>query len=146
MSQTGSCVCGAVKFTITAPVTEHGACHCSMCRKWSGGVFMGVKLPKDGMTIEGEDSLNVYTSSPWAERLFCNICGSSLFYRVTAPGPLQGEMHVGLGALDDTSHIAFATELFIDLKPESYQFAENGRRQMTEAEILEMFAEYVPDG
>ena len=140
MSQTGSCLCGAVKFTITTPIAEAGACHCGMCRKWSGGVYMSVAVPKGGMAFEGEDNLGTFTSSPWAERVFCKLCGSSILYRVTAPGPMNGEMHVGLGTLSDVSDIPFTGELYIDLKPEAYSFAGDGRHQMTEAEVIAMFA------
>ncbi|WP_299371565.1 GFA family protein [uncultured Tateyamaria sp.] len=140
MAHSGSCICGAVRFDITTPVTETGACHCSMCRKWSGGVYMAVAVPKGGMDITGADNISIYASSPWAERAFCKTCGSSLFYRVTAPGPMQGEMHVGLGTLADTSGIAFTGELYIDLKPESYSFAGTDRHQMTDAQVTAMFA------
>ncbi|MEL6465897.1 MAG: GFA family protein [Pseudomonadota bacterium] len=140
MPHSGSCLCGAVRFTVIEPITETGACHCSMCRKWSGGVFLGVRVPKGGIQIEGEDNLTVYTSSAWAERVFCKTCGSSMFYRVTAPGPMHGEMHVGLGTLRDASGVPLTSELFIDLKPDGYAFAGEGRHQMTEAEVIEMFA------
>ena len=140
MSQSGSCVCGAVTFTVTTPVTETGACHCGMCRKWSGGVFLGIQVPKGGLQIEGEDNLSVYTSSPWAERVFCKTCGSSLFYRVTAPGPMNGEMHVGMGTFDDPSGIALTGEIYIDRKPDGYAFAGEGRHLMTQAEGEAMFA------
>ncbi|WP_299600492.1 GFA family protein [uncultured Tateyamaria sp.] len=140
MSRSGSCMCGAVKFTIAKPITETGACHCSMCRKWSGGVFLGVQVPKGGMQIEGEDNLTVYTSSEWAERAFCKHCGSSMFYRVTAPGPMNGDMHVGMGTFADASGIPLTGELFIDLKPDGYAFAGEGRHQMTETEVMAMFA------
>lgn len=140
MSRSGSCVCGAVSFTITTPVSETGACHCSMCRKWSGGVFLGVQVPKGGIEISGEENLTVYTSSEWAERVFCKVCGASLFYRVTAPGPMNGEMHVGFGTLNDQKDVALTGELFIDLKPETYAFSGDGRHQMTEAEVFAMFA------
>ena len=145
MSHSGSCVCGAVHFTITDPVTETGACHCSMCRKWSGGVFLGVRVPKGGITIDGEENLTVYTSSEWAERAFCKHCGASVFYRVTAPGPMNGEMHVGLGTLADASHIPLTGELYIDLKPDGYAFAGDGRHQMTEKEVVAMFSAPAPD-
>ncbi len=140
MSHSGSCMCGAVAFTITSPVTETGACHCGMCRKWSGGVFLGVEVPKGAMEITGADNLTVYPSSAWAERAFCKTCGSSVFYRVTAPGPHEGVFHVGLGTLEDTASIPLTGELFIDLKPEGYAFAGEGRQQMTQAEVLAMFA------
>lgn len=32
----GSCLCGAVRFTIDAPVNELRACHCRNCQKASG--------------------------------------------------------------------------------------------------------------
>ena len=140
MSHNGSCLCGAVTYTITSEVKETGACHCAMCRKWSGGVFMSVAVPKDGMKITGEDQIGLYPSSPWAERAFCKSCGSSLFYRVTAEGPMQGEAHVGFGTLSDVSSIPFTGELFIDLKPEAYSFAGEGRQQMTEAEVIALFS------
>lgn len=140
MSHSGSCVCGAVSFTITSPVAETGACHCSMCGKWSGGVYMAVQVPKDGMKIEGDDNIGIYTSSPWAERAFCKTCGGNLFYRVTAEGPLQGQMHVGFGTLDDVAGIPFTGELYIDLKPDAYSFAGDGRHQMTDAEVTAFFS------
>jgi len=140
MPHTGSCVCGAVSFNISTKLTRTNACHCSMCRKWSGGVFFGVVVPPDGMTLTGEDKLTIYASSPWAERAFCATCGSSVFYRVTADAPMQGEYHIGMGALDDASGIAFDTEYFIDLKPDVYCFAGEGRLQLTEAQVIEMFS------
>ena len=138
-TRTGGCICGAVRFEITSNPTETGACHCGMCRKYSGGVFLGVQVPPDGLTLTKEDGLKIYTSSPWAERAFCAECGASLFYRVTAPGPMQGEYHVGLGTLDDANGILLTGEIYIDRKPDGYSFAQQ-THQMTEAEVEAMFA------
>jgi len=54
MASTGSCMCGAVSFPVTAQITQTNACHCNMCRKWSGGVFFGVVVPKDGIAFDRE--------------------------------------------------------------------------------------------
>ena len=35
-TQTGSCLCGAIRYTISVPVTELRACHCTHCQKASG--------------------------------------------------------------------------------------------------------------
>lgn len=140
MSHSGACLCGAVSFEITSKLKEVGACHCAMCRKWSGGVYMAVTVPKGAMEISGAENIALYTSSPWAERAFCKACGSNLFYRVTAEGPYQGEYHVGFGSLADASGVPFTGELFIDLKPEAYSFAGDGRHQMTEAEVMALFS------
>lgn len=138
MSRTGGCLCGGVTYEITGEVKETGACHCGMCRKSSGGVFLGVRVKARDMTFKNKESLSVYTSSPWAERAFCGRCGSTLFYRITAEGDHQGDYHVGLGTVDDTSGIKLTEEIFIDRKPGGYSFAEQTHK-MTEAEVMEMF-------
>lgn len=139
MSKTGSCLCGAVSYTLTSEPKEFGACHCDMCRKWSGGIYLGLEVPSDGIEIKGKDSLTAYASSPWAERTFCKTCGSSVYYRVTAPGPHEGTYHLGVGTLDDAGTAPLTGELFIDNKPKGYSFAEK-THQMTTEEVMAMFA------
>lgn len=139
MSKTGSCLCGAVKYTLAKEPTEFGACHCDMCRKWSGGIYLGLEVPADAVEISGTDSLTSYTSSPWAERVFCKTCGSSVYYRVTAPGPHEGTYHFGAGTLDDPGDAKLIGEFFIDNKPEGYSFAQK-THQMTTEEVMAMFA------
>lgn len=139
MAHTGSCLCGAVAYTITESVSETGACHCEMCRKWTGGVFLGVQVSHDAMRIADKEQLSIYASSPWAERAFCKTCGTSLWYRVTAPGPHQGEYHVGLGGFDAPDGITLTGEIYVDCKPDGYTFA-NETHKMTRAEVMAMFA------
>lgn len=139
MSLTGGCLCGAVRYTLSEEPTKIGACHCSMCRRWSGGIYLASEAKPDGMAIDGTENLTVFKSSDWAERGFCNKCGSSLFYRVTAPGPMHGVYHFGVGTLDDAAQAELNLELFIDQKPKGYSFAQN-TNQMTQAEVEAMFA------
>lgn len=139
MPHTGSCMCGAARFAISKTITETGACHCEMCRKWSGGVYLGVHVGADDITIETPDAITTFTSSPWAERAFCSTCGSCLYYKVTADGPMKGDHHVGLGTLNETDGIMLREEIYIDCKPEGYTFA-GVEKQMTKAEIEAMFA------
>lgn len=138
MKKTGSCLCGEVKFSIENAPTKVGACHCVMCRKWSGGIYLAIHLSKDQVTFEGEEHIECYTSSAWAERGFCRICGSSLFYRVTLPGPNQGDLHLAFGTLDDQSGMYLEEEIFIDRKPDAYSFAEDTAK-MTADEMFALF-------
>ena len=131
--QTGGCLCGAVRFTKKNPNTKVGACHCGMCRKWGGGPYMEVNCGTD-ISFEGEDSISVYSSSEWAERGFCKNCGSHLFYRLKA----SQEHMVAAGLFDDQEHFVFESQVFIDKKPSFYSFS-NKTKDMTEAEIFEMF-------
>lgn len=131
----GGCLCGAVTYRITQDVTQTGACHCKMCRAWSGGVFLAVEVAEGGLEVTG--TTKAYKSSDWAERVFCGACGSSLWYRLTMPGPHHGTCHVGFGTLNDSDDMDFEGEIFIDRKPETYSFAGDHKR-MTEAEFMAM--------
>lgn len=116
------------------------ACHCGMCRRWSGGVFLTVST--EGISWEGESLISTYTSSPWAERGFCRTCGTNLFYRVTAPGKLHGMTALMFGAIDDAEGLEIATELFIDRKPATYALVgQADHKCLTESEVLALFGE-----
>lgn len=138
MSKSGSCLCGAVSYTLSETPENCGVCHCSMCRKWTGGAFVAFMAAPDKVTMSGEENLHVFKSSEWAERAACSKCGSSMFYRVTAPGPEQGVYHLGLGTLDDANGIPLKQEIFVDVKPDGYNFAEDTHK-MTGAEVFAMF-------
>lgn len=132
---TGGCLCGTVRYRLTGAARHFDACHCSMCRRFSGGVFLAVEVPAGGLTWEsGEDAIVTYGSSEWAERGFCGRCGSSLFWRMR-----EGEaMALAAGSLDTLEGMEFTSEIYIDRKPAEYAFAGE-RRRMTEAEVVEAF-------
>ena len=138
MPKSGSCLCGAVTYEINSDPSDAGACHCGMCRKWTGGINVAVEAAPDQITINGAENITTYPSSDWGERSFCSTCGSSLWYRVTAPGPLNGTRFVGLGTIDDPRGIAVTSEIFIDRKPSGYAFAGD-LKAMTEAEFMAMY-------
>jgi len=132
MERAGGCLCGAVRYRATIDNERFGACHCSMCRKWTGGPLLNVRA--SSVTFEGEPS--VYASSDWAERGFCATCGSCLFYRLQSS---DGPLHVTYGSLDDPTGLTFTHQVFIDHKPEGYGFA-NETSTMTAAQVLAMFS------
>ncbi len=140
MKRSGHCLCGAVSYEVADEVTEMGACHCEMCRRWTGGIYLSFRAVPDAVSIEGGENLSIFASSPWAERAFCKICGSSLYYRVTAEGPYQGTYHFAAGSLDDHDGIALTGQVYIDKKPKAYAFRQS-TKDYTEAEILAMFAD-----
>jgi hypothetical protein len=133
---TGQCLCKGVSLKFSLVRDSFGACHCGTCRKWSGSSTLAVE-GKD-VKFTGEEFITVYSSSQWAERGFCKRCGTHLFYRLKA----GGFINFPLGLLEDAAHFKFATQIFIDKKPENYSFA-NETDLMTEAEV---FAKYAPPG
>lgn len=128
-----TCLCGACRMTVE-PGPEAGACHCSKCRKWSGGIFLAVQSNKP-VLFNDDAPLGVYGSSEWGERVFCKTCGSSLLWR-----SVDGQHHsVALQSFDDPSRFPVTTEIFTDCKPDNYALA-GPLRGMTEAEFMAQFA------
>jgi hypothetical protein len=41
---TGSCLCGAVKFTVEGELAGPDACHCGQCRKTSGHYWASTEV------------------------------------------------------------------------------------------------------
>lgn len=77
----GSCLCGAVSFSVQPPSLFCGHCHCSMCRRNHGaGYVTWFAVPRSQFALEtGALELTRYRSSDHGTRSFCRICGSSLF-------------------------------------------------------------------
>ncbi len=134
MERTGKCMCGAVTYTATIK-PKLSACHCSMCLRWAGGPYLAAGPAK--VAFSGEQHLSVFQSSDWAERGFCNKCGSSLFYRLTG-GKYAGLTSVSFGTLDDQSGFTMTRELYCDLKPDVYEF-EGERERLTSEQLAELF-------
>ena len=106
--QTGSCLCGAVKYEIAGALALIQLCHCSMCRRASGTAF-AANLPvraADFRIVAGEASLKAYESHPGKQRLFCGACGSPIISRSRGD---PGMVRVRAGTLDDPAptHAAF---------------------------------------
>lgn len=131
----GHCLCGAIKI-MAAEMSPHvGACHCGMCRRWTGGPLLAVDCGSD-VSFDGEESISIYGSSTWAERGFCSKCGSHLFYRLKE----TQQYFVPVGLFEECAGIVFDHQVFVDRKPDYYSFA-NETRNLTEAEV---FAKYAP--
>lgn len=116
----GSCLCGAVAFTITGALGANDACHCVQCRKWSGHFFASANVPRAALTIAGEANLRWYPSSAKARRGFCARCGSSLFW-----DPIGRDWTaVALGALDAPTGIRLERHIFVADKGDYYDIAD----------------------
>ncbi len=132
-SLSGGCLCGAVRFSADDVDTDHHACHCSMCRHWAGGPVFAADA--GAVRFEGEPNLRRYESSEWAQRGFCGICGSNLFYYLKP----ADAYHLCVGAFDDPAVFKLNVEVFVDHKPKGYQFAGT-HQQLTEAQVFAAFS------
>lgn len=128
----GHCLCGAVTFEC-ADAKDIGVCHCGFCRRWGGGPLLAVHCGPD-VQFQGSDHIGVYASSDWAERAFCTVCGTHLYYRLGA----TGEYFVPAGAFD-SNDFELASQIYIDRKPDYYAFA-NETPVLTEQQVIAQFA------
>lgn len=129
-----NCACGAATFRVVPKDTTAGACHCGTCRKWTGGVFLSVDCEAK-VSYDDEAKLTVWNSSDWAERVSCATCGSSLIWRTKDRSSNQ----VSIQAFADPGAFDLDHELFVDVKPQGYAFA-NETQKMTGADVMAMFA------
>jgi hypothetical protein len=126
----GQCLCGAVQ--VSAPnARQFGACHCTTCRRWGGGPMLAVHCGTE-VTFTGQGQIGRYASSEWAERGFCMVCGTHLYYRLQA----TGEWFLPAGLLDGTA-LEMTNQIFINSKPDYYAFA-NQTPVYTGQQFMEM--------
>src|ERR1700728_2436287 len=94
----GGCLCGKLRFRVTAPMLESGYCHCRMCQKNSGApVVAWATFPATHFSwIAGQPG--TFTSSAHGKRLFCANCGS---YLVFLSANYPAEVSVNTASFDD---------------------------------------------
>jgi len=103
---TGSCLCGAVKFTGTPSDRGIGVCHCKMCRVQSSGPFFAARM-EDGVSLTEQREKDA------------------------APG----QWFVSAGTLPDDSIAPIFEHIWNDDKAPYYEFADTTPRR-TAAECL----------
>ena len=95
----GRCLCGAVTWSATGPVTRNLVCHCESCQRATSSPFTAfVGLPSDSVTWSG--AITHFESSPGTWRGFCPSCGSRLYFRSDR---WPEEVHVHAATLADQS-------------------------------------------
>ena len=92
----GGCLCGGVRYEVRSELRPVVACHCSQCRRTSGNFVTATNCGLGDILFACDDTLRWYRSSDTAERGFCCVCGSNLFWR-----PINGDhLSIMAGTLD----------------------------------------------
>lgn len=120
----GHCLCGAVSVRVTGYGGFTGACHCRMCQRWSGALFVSFNAPADAVTVTGE--VTRYQSAPFAERAFCPRCGSHLWMRNTEADDSSYDLMPGL--FDAARDIPLQSEIYTDRALPGLALAGDHRR------------------
>ena len=127
----GSCLCGAVAYTVEGEVRGFYHCHCERCRKVTGtGHASIILVGADSVAWQQGESLLRRYDVPGAKRfasVFCSECGSYL----PRLSPAAGMVAVPAGSLDHDPGI----------RPEARIFS-GSRAEWSCADALPAFDEY----
>ena len=125
----GACLCGAVSVRVAQPDARVELCQCTMCRRWGGGYFAGIG-GKDA-EIAGTANVTAYRSSNWAERAFCNTCGSNLWFTFLP----TGHRSFCAGLFDDLQDVMIDKEIFCD-SATAWSATDGSHKRQTGAEVI----------
>ena len=116
----GSCLCGAVQFTVSGPLQTASACHCSQCRKQTGLYYASTNVATNDISVTGSESISWYQSSPVARRGFCRVCGSALFWAADDADTIS----VMAGLFDDPGDLKIGYHIFCADKASFYEISD----------------------
>lgn len=108
----GSCLCGGVRFEVTEPFEYLGACHCTSCKKVSGGTgTVSGRVRTEAIRIlAGEELLETYQPAEGTAKTFCRACGTNLF---GGGWPDSPKTPVRLPALDEPVQGRLEAHIFV---------------------------------
>jgi GNAT superfamily N-acetyltransferase len=93
----GGCFCGAVRYRVTAPPHDVAHCHCGICRRTTGAVFVTwATFPASQLAFTAGRPAELQ-ATPRAVRTFCASCGTALTFREHAR---PNSVDVTVGSLD----------------------------------------------
>jgi hypothetical protein len=114
VSLSGSCHCGAVRFEVTEDFSAVRICHCTTCKKLSGGAGTtnGRARTDTIRVVAGEELIRTYQPDEGSSKSFCSQCGSNLF---GGGWPESESSSVRISAIDSP----------FDRKPEAHTYVRS---------------------
>lgn len=110
-SHAGGCQCGQLRYCFDAPLRDIAHCHCSICRRTTGGIVTTwITVPLASFRwlagTPGE-----YASSSSCTRYFCRSCGCNLaLFTRLSPDTLD----ITVATLDDVEQAAADRHIWVD--------------------------------
>jgi hypothetical protein len=108
----GGCMCGGVRFEVTAPLVSAGYCHCTRCqrRTGTGASAFARAAPGSLRVTAGEELIRAYRPDDGFAKEFCSACGSALWSRSPDDPDVVA---VRLGAFDGDPEIRPSYRQFV---------------------------------
>jgi hypothetical protein len=78
---TCACLCGKVRFEITAPLVVAGYCHCTRCQRRTGtGSSVSARIAPGSLHVTtGQDRVKSWRPPDGFAKVFCADCGGALW-------------------------------------------------------------------
>ncbi|HEY5071788.1 MAG TPA: GFA family protein [Caulobacteraceae bacterium] len=110
----GGCLCGAIRYEVSAEPIFQLACFCRDCQYTSGGApTLAVAVPKPALKItRGEPRTYWVAADSGAKvgRSFCGACGTPLFSEPSGIGEIAV---IKVGSLDDPSMFKVQVDIWM---------------------------------
>ena len=114
----GGCLCGQVRYKVSAQPLDTIVCHCKNCQKQAGTAFSVVSFfPRDSLQLEGELQTfeDTGTSGQTVFRRFCGNCGSPVITD-TEHAPEMGLIFIKAGTLDEVDDLVPSVHVWTERK------------------------------
>ena len=118
---TGGCNCGGVTYEVRGGLREIVACHCGQCRRQTGIFYAATDAYDSDLTINDSGSLRWYSSSDFARRGFCGLCGSALFWKRDASDTTS----ILAGSLDGSPDLTIGRHIYCSDKGVFYEIDDD---------------------
>jgi hypothetical protein len=127
----GRCLCGEVRFQVTAPFQSAGYCHCKRCQRRSGTTStLNATVVAEGFEIlQGEELIATWRPIDGRPKSFCRKCGGHLFSGEPESDPTVG---VRLGALEGDPEIRPRWHQWVSSAPSWDPIPEDGLPRYSE--------------
>lgn len=117
-SLTGTCLCGANRFTLPGPMGAVTACHCRQCRKTSGHFAASFDVEEAALTWQAK-AITEYATQGGGQRGFCGTCGSNLYFR-----DRDEKFSVEAGVIDNPTGGQLTSHVFTGAKGDYYALTD----------------------
>lgn len=134
----GGCLCGALRYEISATPVVTCHCHCSLCRRASGAPYATwTTVPLSGFRWTRGAPAS-FRSSARAQRDFCSACGTQITFRLNAQTDGgTATLDVTSATLDDPAQVSPTAHIWLSARVAWDTLPEDG---------LERFEEGFPPG
>ncbi|MCG9024511.1 GFA family protein [Laribacter hongkongensis] len=113
----GGCLCGQVRYRLTADPVRTLLCWCRDCQRLAANGTVNALVPSGALVVEGDlrEYGSVADSGHHAVRRFCPVCGTHLFGNSTAFAQFT---LVRTGTLDDPSSVRPQANIWVRRAPD----------------------------